>query len=89
VDGAPRACDRCAAALCLRKQVVNLALGLTDQMLCLQCLATENSQTPSEVLEGIKDYVLGRECFAKQWKRYDSVEYCPDRTGCIPGPCFE
>lgn len=82
-------CSKCGAALCLRKQVVNLALGLTDQMLCLTCLAAENEQTTAEVLDGIKDYILSRECFAKQWKRYTSVEYCPDRAGCIPAQCFE
>jgi hypothetical protein len=88
VDGAPRNCDRCGAALCLRKQVINLALGFVDQMFCLGCLGKDN-QTPAELLESLRDYIDGRECFAKQWIRYSSVEYCPDQTGCIPHQCFK
>lgn len=88
VDGAPRECVRCSAQLCLRKQVINLALGMAEEMFCLDCLARENSQDAREVLESVKDYIHGRECFAKQWKRYSSVEYCPDRGGCVPDSCF-
>jgi len=89
VDGAPRACGKCGDSLCLRQQVINLALGLTDEMSCLPCLAKENSQAPAEVLDGIRDYILSRDCFAKEWKRYISVEYCPNQSGCVPSTCFQ
>lgn len=88
VEGAPRVCHRCSAPLCLRKQVLNLALGQTDGMLCLTCLAADNDQKVEDVLSGLQDYVQSRDCFAKQWKRYLSVEYCPDQAGCIPSTCF-
>jgi hypothetical protein len=89
VDGAPRACHRCEAPLCLRKQVVNLALGLTEQMMCLECLARDNAQNARELLEGLQDYIQGRDCFAKQWRRYESVEFCPDKKNCLPDQCFQ
>lgn len=89
VADAPRSCSHCKELLCLRKQVVNLALGFTDSMLCLRCHAKENEQLPEEVLENIKDYVLSRECFAKEWVRYTGKEFCPDATGCLPDECFK
>lgn len=88
VDGAPRACDRCAQPLCLRQQVLNLALGMTEQMKCLRCLSIENERQAPELLSDLRDYIYGRECFAKQWKRYSSLEYCPDQSGCEPKTCF-
>jgi hypothetical protein len=89
VDGAARVCHKCQAPLCLRKQVINLALGLTDEMMCLNCLASENGQDAREVLEGLQDYIQSRECFAKQWRRYETLEYCPDATGCVADVCFK
>ncbi len=88
IDQAPLNCCICNAALCLRKQVVNLALGKTDKMMCLSCLAAENNQTPDEVLKSLKSYILLRDCFSKQWHRYKNVEYCPDKQGCFPDLCF-
>jgi hypothetical protein len=89
VDGAPDACADCSAPLCLRKQVLNLALGNTDEMWCLNCLARDNEQTPQDVLEGLIDYVFSRDCFRKEWLRYVSVQHCPDRAGCLPDTCFK
>lgn len=89
VEGAARLCHKCQAPLCLRKQVINLALGLTEEMMCLSCLGKENEQDPRELLEGLRDYIDQRECFAKQWRRYESVDYCPDRHGCISDVCFK
>lgn len=89
IDGAPDNCSKCGARLCLRKQVINLALGIEELMLCLECLGKENNKPPEQVLGGIKSYILGRECFAKQWRRYPGKEYCPDPQTCFPGTCFE
>ncbi len=85
---APVVCCRCRAALCLRKQVLNLVLGKTEAMVCLSCLSLETGRSESEILRDCASYVLARECFARQWNRYKSVEYCPDRQGCLPGICF-
>ncbi len=88
VDGAALLCFKCQAPLCLRKQVINLALGLTEEMMCLSCLAQEHGQSPSELLQGLQDYINSRECFAKQWRRYSSIAFCPDAVGCVPAACF-
>jgi hypothetical protein len=88
VAEAPGQCARCRAALCLRKQVMNLALGNTDEMYCLDCLSQENGQPPDVVLNKLLDYIQGRDCFAKEWVRYTGVDYCPDRAGCLPDVCF-
>ena len=89
VEGAPLDCSVCGAALCIRKQVINLALGNTEIMKCLLCLGQESGQGAEGVLLGLKGYIRGRECFRKPWDRYRTVEYCPDRQGCFPSSCFE
>jgi hypothetical protein len=81
-------CCLCKASLCLRKQVINLALGNTDQMKCLICLGQESHKSPQAVLLGIKGYVQGRECFAKVWNRYVHIEDCPNQQECFPDDCF-
>ena len=89
VEGAPLNCSACRAALCIRKQVINLALGNTQDMKCLVCLGLDSNQPAKEVLRGIKTYIGGRECFRKQWHRYESLEFCPDPQGCFPDTCFD
>ena len=76
IDGAPSDCATCGESLCLRQQVINLALGQTDRMLCLSCLAAENDQSPADILESIVPYILSRECFAKQWHRHTGDAHC-------------
>jgi hypothetical protein len=88
IDGVPELCSQCSAPLCVRKQVINLALGNTDTMQCLKCLARQSDNTDAGVLTGISDYIRSRECFFKEWRRYRSVEDCPDREGCVPRQCF-
>ncbi|GEM_PF-507759 len=88
VAEAPTACHGCGAALCLRKQVVNLALGNSDPMYCLGCLGAESSQGAEAVLLALKGYVLARRCFAGQWLRYPDRRCCPDPRGCFPDTCF-
>lgn len=89
IEGASGQCHACGKALCLRKQVINLALGNTDEMKCLVCLAEENEKEPVEVLEGTKTYVLSRECFRKQWHLYACEDQCPEPLTCFPARCFE
>jgi hypothetical protein len=89
VAGAPVVCAGCGAPLCLRKQVINLAVGNVEHMWCLVCLAADGGQAPTQVLSGLKTYIEGRQCFFKEWSRYESVEFCPDRQGCFPAVCFE
>jgi len=88
IPGVPIYCCQCSAPLCLRKQVLNLALGETEKFLCLVCLADAHGQKPEELLQQMRDYVLSRDCFKKQWQYYLSVEYCPDPSGCLPEHCF-
>ncbi len=88
VAGAPLSCFGCGAELCLRKQVINLALGNVERMWCLLCLSREAGQSPQEILSGLKTYIQGRNCFLKEWVRYETVESCPDQQGCLPLVCF-
>ena len=88
VKDVPQQCSQCSSPLCLRKQVVNLALGNTESMLCLRCLGKDADQSPGEILEGLMHYIQQRECFLKEWSRYESIEFCPDRNGCVPDICF-
>lgn len=89
MEGLRADCFKCRAPLCLRQQVLNLALGEEEDFLCLRCLAQENGQTREVLLERTAAYVLSRDCFKKPWLKYESVEFCPDREGCLPGLCFK
>ena len=84
----PAFCSNCKQALCLRKQVMNLTVGNTDEMYCLVCLGKESDRKAVEVLLTLKGYAQSRDCFLKEWRRYESVEDCPDRQGCFPDQCF-
>lgn len=88
IEGAPAFCAECAAPLCLRKQVINLALGYADEMYCLVCLAGEKNKDPEDILVSMRDYVHLRECFRTQWLRYRNRNWCPDPKGCFPNICF-
>ena len=84
----PVVCADCGAPLCLRKQVVNLALGNVESMWCLVCLGREAGKSGEDVLAGIVPYIRSRDCFAREWRRYLNADYCPDPGGCFPGTCF-
>jgi hypothetical protein len=88
VEGAPAECSRCASPLCLRKQVLNLAVGNIETMFCLECLSAESKQEPDELLAGMKLYVLGRDCLRKEWQKYATESFCPARETCYPSICF-
>ncbi len=89
VKDCPRLCSICSKRLCLRQQVVNLALGSTDSMSCLVCLGEAEGTTAESVLRGMIDYISSRECFSKEWLRYETVAECPDPEGCLPTVCFK
>ncbi len=88
VEGGQLQCATCAARLCLRKQVVNLALGNIDEMYCLECLAKSSIRQPEDVLISMKTYILSRECFKKEWSKYKDVSSCPAPDSCFPDSCF-
>jgi hypothetical protein len=88
VEGALTRCSECGAALCIRKQVINLAMGNVDTAFCLNCLAKIERETPESIISGLAGYIMGRDCFRKEWLRYRSVRDCPEPTTCIPQTCF-
>lgn len=88
VDGVSSSCCQCGASLCVRKQVINLALGNTDRLKCLVCLAQEFDSSAIDVLNNTRGYVLGRACFLKEWQRYHNRNDCPEPLSCIPDVCF-
>jgi hypothetical protein len=88
LENAPGFCCTCGQPLCLRKQVINMALGNTDEMFCLVCLGRIDGREPKDVLVVAKDYIRGRPCFNKQWSKYENGDYCPDRLGCFFKECF-
>lgn len=81
-------CCACSRPLCLRQQVLNLALGNVEEVYCLPCLGRQSDRTALEVLNSLKPYIEGRNCFAKQWRLYLNESNCPDRHGCHPQACF-
>jgi hypothetical protein len=84
----PSNCSHCGKAICLRQQVINLALGYTEDLKCLICLASEHDQTPESLLASTRDYVMRRDCFSKEWIKYKTRDFCPDKLGCFPDICF-
>lgn len=88
VQGAPTHCRTCGAVLCIRKQVINLALGNVEEHFCLNCLAKSEHETPENLVSGMVGYIMGRDCFRKEWVRYKGIEDCPEPTTCIPQTCF-
>lgn len=88
LEGMPGACEKCARTLCLRKQVINLALGNDTKMDCLICLAKEACLSPEVFLLKLKSYIQDRSCFLREWEKYESSSSCPDPKGCCPDKCF-
>jgi len=84
----PSACATCGKPLCLRQQVINLALGFTEQLKCLNCLALQEDLPREQLLTTSRDYVMRRECFKKEWIKYKTRDFCPDKVGCLPESCF-
>lgn len=89
IEGGQSHCSECQQPLCLRKQVINLALGHVEAMFCLSCLGKGSEREPLDVLSGVKSYVLSRPCFKKEWVKYPDRSYCPQPESCLPEACFE
>lgn len=89
IDGCPTQCCACQISLCLRQQVVNLALGFTDVMHCLNCLAQKNQKEPEFILDDLQIYIQSRECFKSQWVKYLDETFCPSPKECYPSVCFK
>lgn len=81
-------CVNCSEKLCLRQKTINLAVGNTDIMYCLNCLAKKENKPAEEILAKIKKYILARECFRKEWIKYKDVSFCPKPDTCFPDTCF-
>jgi hypothetical protein len=88
IEGLEAICCRCQKSLCLRQQVLNLALGTDQGLMCLACLAADNGKERGQLLSELGPYVVSRECFMKEWSKYESEDACPDREGCLPKTCF-
>ncbi|MBL8082095.1 MAG: hypothetical protein JNN26_05740 [Candidatus Obscuribacter sp.] len=89
MDGMAERCALCQKQLCLRQQVLNLALGEEKHLLCLSCLAADNDTGAEELLTRLAAYVRGRDCFLKEWRRYTGLKDCPSPDTCLPNVCFE
>ena len=89
IEGCASTCSSCARPLCLRQQVINLALGFVDEMRCLQCLGDENKKKPDSVLDDLMVYIHSRECFKSQWVKYLDESHCPFPKECYPSVCFK
>ncbi len=89
IEGGQSHCSQCQQPLCVRKQVINLALGNVDAMFCLDCLGKDSDREPLEVLTGVKSYVLSRPCFKKEWVKYPDRTHCPQPQSCFSEACFE
>ncbi len=81
-------CADCGEKLCLREKTINLALGNTEIMYCLNCLGARENKNPEEILAKIKKYIMTRECFYKEWIKYKDISYCPKSERCFPNTCF-
>lgn len=81
-------CSQCKQALCLRKKTINMALGNTETMYCLNCLGEKEKIKAQEILAKTKKYIMSRQCFKKEWVKYKDISYCPDQTNCFPDICF-
>lgn len=82
--------SKCKQILCVRQEVINLALGYTDEMMCVHCLARnlEENKEALELLIAMKDYIASRQCFAKEWQKYKDEKQCPSPETCYPAQCF-
>jgi hypothetical protein len=65
-----------------------MALGNTDKIYCLPCLALRLDSKSEIILESMKDYINSRECFNKEWTKYKEESDCPEPKSCFPSQCF-
>ncbi len=77
-------CSDCAKELCMRQQLINLAVGRADIMYCLSCLGKRENVQAEQLLAKIKHYILSRQCFQKEWIKYKDLSSCSDPENCLP-----
>lgn len=85
----PHDCAECGKRVCLRQQLISMALGYVEKTVCLECLAKDTQRSREDVLETVLPFISNRDCFIKPWNRYQSVKHCPYPDTCIPGKCFQ
>ena len=88
IEGCPKQCSVCDISLCLRQQVLSLALGYVKTMYCLNCLGRENQKDPAVILDDLKIYIDSREWFKRQWVKDLDDSFCPHPKECYPSVCF-
>lgn len=69
-------CDLCAAPVCERMTLINLALGYEETTYCLSCLAQEEGLEAGSLMKSTKAYIQSRDCFKKPWNKTDASQ-CP------------
>ena len=69
-------CAQCDAAFCERIMLMNLALDIEDEQLCLNCLAQQENLAAQGFYEWILKYIFARDCFKTPWGKVD-VTPCP------------
>lgn len=67
---------------------MNLALGYTEEQLCLQCLAKMHEQDINSMFDFIYGYVESRDCFKKEWIKMKDKKECPLPSSCVIERCF-
>ncbi|MBX9687476.1 MAG: hypothetical protein K2X27_12285 [Candidatus Obscuribacterales bacterium] len=85
----PGFCANCNEEVCLRQQLISMALGYAELTYCLKCLAADTARTREDVLETVLPFIWKRDCFLKPWNRYENQDYCPFADSCIPSTCFQ
>ncbi len=69
-------CDACGEMFCERVNLMNLALGFTEDAYCLACLAKDHERSEAVMADFCWGYVQGRDCFKDPWLKFDAAA-CP------------
>jgi hypothetical protein len=81
-------CHSCGAAICQRAFTINLALGFDEEQFCINCLAAQHEQSPTDIFELGYHYVQNRDCFRKAWLKQTDPQTCPLKESCVFNICF-
>ena len=84
----PVVCCDCGVTLCIRQRTISLALGHDESAYCLHCLGKQSDVSGEQVLVNIKEYVMSRQCFRKEWIKYTDKTCCPQPSTCYLETCF-
>jgi hypothetical protein len=76
----PYYCAQSDEPFCERVQILNLALGYTEDQYALSVLlALHGFDTPQALLAYLLPYIESRDCFKKPWHALDAT-LCPRRA---------